>query len=133
MRWMITGLWAVLLAGTMLMLPGCGPSDASAASTTNQPRKITFKLVNQTGGTMKSIGLRGAERSMGFRDLSDGSTGALSHKEPGTPQWLEINWSDDRGDRYAGKVYVWNQLGQSFDGDLTLVIDRKNRVTLRGE
>lgn len=132
MRWKISGMLAVLLVG-VLMLPGCGPDDATAASTTNQPRKITFTLVNQTGGEMTSIGVRGGDASMGFRDLPNGKSGSLSHKESGTPEWLEVNWSDDRGDRYVGKVSVWNQLGQSYGGDLTLVINRKNKVSLRAD
>ncbi|MEM1353989.1 MAG: hypothetical protein AAGC44_05050 [Planctomycetota bacterium] len=133
MRWMISGLWTVLLVGLLLLLPGCEPDQASAASSVNQPRKITFTLVNRTGGEMKSIGVRGAERPMGYRDIEHGQSGSISHKEPGTPEWLEVNWSDSRGDRHVGKVYVWSQLGQGYGGDLTLVIDRKNRVSLRGD
>lgn len=133
MRRLICGIMTLSLLAAVAMLPGCGEPSGASAAVTSGPRKITFNVVNQTGGEMKSIGVRGADAAMGFRDLDKGQTGTLSHTEPHVPEWLEVNWSDERGNRFSGKVQVWTQLGQSYGGELTLVVNRKHKVTLRGD
>lgn len=129
MRRTISGL-GLLLIGLMMVVPGCEPSNASAAD--GGPLKLTLTLINNSGGAIEDIGVEGADRPVAFRDMEAGDRSAVRLKEPHLPEWLEVNWTDSRGDRRVGKVKIWTQLGDSYRGDLTLTITNRHKVELRG-
>jgi hypothetical protein len=122
---------AMLLVMILLLIPGCGPSEADAAAA-ETPRELSFVVVNNTGGPIKGIGLEGANMPMAFRNIDDGEQASVKNKQLKLPERLTLHWGDRRGDRHEGSVNVWSELGASYTGQVTLTITRRGKVVLTG-
>lgn len=122
---------AMLLVMILALLPGCGPSEADAAAA-QVPRELSFVVINNSGQTIQSVGLDGANIPMSFADLEDNAQGAVKNKKLELPEKLTLHWGDARGNRKEGTVKVWSELGSSYSGPVTLTITRRSTVTLTG-
>lgn len=122
---------AMLLVLILALLPGCGPSEADAAEA-QTPRELSFVIVNNSGGDIKSIGLAGANIPMNFSDMDKGARSEIKNKKLKLPEKLSLHWSDHRGNRKEGSVSVWSELGASYAGPVTLTITQRGKVVLTG-
>lgn len=122
---------AMLLVMILLLIPGCGPSQADAASA-EQSRELSFVVVNNSGGDIDGVALVGTNIPMGFADIKNNDRGTLKNKKLNLPEKLTLHWGDERGNRKEGSVYVWSELGASYSGPITLTITRRNKVILTG-
>jgi len=122
---------AMLLVMILALLPGCGPSEADAAAA-QQPRELSFVVINRSGGDIEGVGLQGANIPMGFSDIKAGGRGEIKNKKLKLPETLTLHWGDDRGDRHEGSVNAWSELGSSYTGPVRLTITRRGNVTLTG-
>jgi len=129
MRILISGM---LLSVLMLCLPACGPSEADASGA-KPTRPLSFVVENHSGDQIRSIGMEGTEMPMGFRDLADGESASLSNKNLSLPQHLTLNWSDARGNRYAKRFNVWNELSSSYSGPITIRVKSRGKASFRGD
>jgi|GEM_PF-2534388 len=123
---------ALLLVMILLLIPGCGPSEASAAEAA-KPRDLSFVVINHSGGLMDMIGLEGANMPMSFRAIQDDASSELKSKKLTLPERMTLHWSDERGDRHEGSVRVWSELGASYSGQVRLTVDDRDKVVLTGE
>ena len=131
MRLVVAIVLMVAWVSGVLLLPGCGPSEADAAAAA-EPRSLSFTVVNNTGGEIRSIALEGANLPMSFRPIARGQRSTLSNKELELPETLTLHWSDVNGDRREGTVRVWSDLGAAYSGPVTLTINSRNQVALNG-
>lgn len=131
MRVLIGSLLMVLWVSAMLLLPGCGPSEADAAQAA-VPRDLSFTVVNRSGGEMSSIGLAGANYPIAYSNITDQDQHTIKSKSLELPETLTLHWSDRRGDRKEGTVHVWSELGASYSGPVVLTVDRRGKVVLTG-
>jgi hypothetical protein len=122
---------AMLLVMILALLPGCGPSEADAAAA-EAPRALSFVVVNNSGQTLESVGLEGANIPMGFRDIEKNGRGEVKNKKLELPETLTLHWGDARGNRKEGTVNVWSELGASYSGPVTLTVTRQGKVVLTG-
>lgn len=122
----------VLWVSSVLLTPGCGPGEAEAAQAA-EPRDLSFAIVNNSGDTIKSIGLEGANLPMSFRPIEDGGSSSIKNRKLELPEKLTLHWSDKHGDRHEGSVRVWGELGSTYSGQVTLTISRSNKVVLTGD
>ncbi|MGB0767525.1 MAG: hypothetical protein ACPGYV_07420 [Phycisphaeraceae bacterium] len=122
---------AMLLVMILALLPGCGPSEADAAAA-DEPRELSFVIVNNSGRDVEGVGLEGANIPMGFRDIEKGGRSEVKNKELRLPETLTLHWGDERGNRKEGSVDVWSELGASYTGPVTLTITRRGKVVLTG-
>lgn len=121
----------LLLVMILTLLPGCGPSEASATQAA-VPRPLSFVVVNNSGEAIQGIGLEGANIPMGFRNLESGDKSQLKNKNLKLPEKLTLHWNDARGRRKEGSVNIWGRLGASYSGPVTLTITSRGGVTLAG-
>jgi len=131
MRVVIGCLLMVLWVSAVLLLPGCGPSEADASEAA-VPRQLSFTVINQSGGEMTSIGLEGANLPIAYSDIEADDSHTISSKSLELPETLTLHWSDRRGDRKEGTVYVWSELGSSYSGPVNLTVTRRGKVVLTG-
>lgn len=122
---------AMLLVMILALLPGCGPSEADAAAA-QQPRELSFVVVNNSGGDINGVALEGANMPMAFHDIKDKSQGKVKNKKLELPEKLTLHWGDERKERHEGSVNVWSELGASYSGPVKLTINRRGTVTLTG-
>ena len=122
---------AMLLVMILALLPGCGPSEADAAAA-EQPRELSFVVINNSGQDIEGVGLEGANIPMGFRDIEKNARGEVKNKKLKLPETLTLHWGDGRGNRKEGTVHVWSELGPSYAGPVTLTVTRQGKVTLTG-
>ncbi len=131
MRLIIGTLLMVLWVSSMLLLPGCGPSEAEATQAA-VPRDLSFTITNRTGDKMKSIGVEGGKLPMSFRDLAEGQSATLKSKKLDLPETLTIHWSSERGDRKEATANLWGELGASYTGPVNLTLNARGKIVLSG-
>ena len=131
MRLVVGIVLMVLWVSSVLLLPGCGASEADAAEAA-QPRPLSFTVVNNTGGELRSIGISGANLPMSFSPIDTGQRSTISNKSLELPERLSLHWTDARGERREGSVRVWAELGASYSGPVTLTVTNRNQVVLSG-
>ena len=131
-RLMLGTVLMVLWVCSLLVLPGCGGASEAKAQEAQVPRELSFVIVNNSGGDIRSIGLQGANIPMSFRAMAKGKRSEIKNKKLKLPEQLTLHWSDRRGDRYEGSVHVWGELGASYSGPVKLTITRRNKVVLSG-
>ncbi|MFN3167980.1 MAG: hypothetical protein ACE37H_13050 [Phycisphaeraceae bacterium] len=131
MRVVIGCLLMVLWVSAVLLLPGCGPSEADASQAA-VPRELSFTVINNTGGEMRSIGLEGANLPIAFSNIAEADRHTLKSKNLELPETLTLHWSDARGDRREGTVEVWGELGSSYSGPVNLTVTQRGKVVLTG-
>lgn len=130
-RLIAASLLMILWVASILLTPGCGPSEADAAVAT-ESRTLTFNIVNQSGGEIHDIGLSGANMPMAFRDLDDGESASVKDKKLALPEKLNLHWSDTRGNRKEASALIRSELGPSYSGPVTLTLNRRGKLTLGG-
>ena len=131
MRVLVGSLLMVLWVWSILLLPGCGPSEADASEAA-VPRELTFTVTNNSDGEINSVGLSGANLPMAFRNLTKGESATLKSKKLELPEKLSLHWSNKRGDRKEGSANVWSELGASYSGPVNLTITQRGKVVLTG-
>ena len=121
----------VMILGLLSGLTGCGPSEADAAAA-DEPRELTFVVINESGGDINGVALVGANMPMGFHDIKNKDRGEVKSKKLELPEKLTLHWGDTRDNRHEGSVSVWSELGASFSGQVTLTINHRDKVILTG-
>lgn len=131
MRLVVAILLMLGWVSCVLLSPGCGPSEADASAAA-APRPLSFSIINQSGGEIRSIGVEGANYPMAFSPITKGDAHTISAKSLELPETLTVHWSDRHGERFEGRVNVWSELGPTYSGPVNLTIDMRNNVNLSG-
>jgi len=121
----------LLMMSAVLVLPGCGPSEADASAAA-VPRDLSFTVVNDSDGKMTGIGLEGANYPISFGPIDAGDASTIRSKKLELPETLTLHWNDYRGNRHEGTARIWNNLGPAYSGPVTLTVNERNKLVLSG-